>query len=529
MAVLDWIIVIAYMLGMIGMSVYLGRGQSSIDDYYVGGRQMPWWAVGISTMATQSSAISFISKPAFVALKPGGGLTWLQFELAVPLAMIVLMAVLVPFFRRLELVSVYEYLELRFDPAIRYLVSGVFLVSRGLAAAVVIYATAIVLSVCMELDLWMTILMIGVVTVIYDTIGGMTAVIYSDVIQLVLLLGGVLLCIGYAVGEVGSVAAIVEALPADRWTAIDPATGFEGESAAPFWGILIGGFFLYISYYGTDQSQVQRELSAESDAGTKKSLLINGLARFPLTVLYIALGVAMYAVYAQSPELQAAVPADNPDHLVPEYILHNLPVGIRALLIAAILAAAMSSIDSTLNSLSAATMRDFIGPIRRNEGHSLILSKLVTVGWGAFITGFAFFVGAIDGTVVEAVNKIGSAFYGPIAAAFLTGVLSHRANTLGIFAGIVAGVGLNLVLWVFFPEIYWMWWNVIGCVVAVVVTLSVSPLGPRPGGVTLRDYTLDHGRIWAEERSWLPVYALLAGYFVMMLALLWLVPGWFAG
>ncbi|MEL6823923.1 MAG: sodium transporter, partial [Calditrichota bacterium] len=199
MTVIDWSILVTYMLGMIGLSVYLGRGQSSTDDYYVGGRSLPWWAIGISTMATQSSAISFISKPAFVALKEGGGMTWLQFELALPLAMIVIIAVLVPFFRKLELVSVYEYLELRFDKSIRYLISGVFLFSRGLAAGAVIYATAIVLSVCLEIELWITILIIGTVTVIYDTIGGMTAVIWSDVIQLILLLGGIALCMGIAI------------------------------------------------------------------------------------------------------------------------------------------------------------------------------------------------------------------------------------------------------------------------------------------------------------------------------------------
>src|SRR5210317_1546434 len=199
----DWFIIIAYLCSMIGLSIYLGKGQSNEEDYFVGGRKLSWWAVGLSTMATQTSAISFISIPAFVALKEGGGLTWLQYELAVPLAIILVMAFLIPFFRRLKLVSVYEYLEWRFGSSVRYLVSGVFLVSRGLATGVGVYASGIVLAVCLEIPLWSTILIIGVVTVIYDTIGGITAVVYSDVIQMVVLLSGIITCIVFAAGIVG--------------------------------------------------------------------------------------------------------------------------------------------------------------------------------------------------------------------------------------------------------------------------------------------------------------------------------------
>jgi len=520
MTVIDWSILVTYMLGMIGLSVYLGRGQSSTDDYYVGGRSLPWWAIGISTMATQSSAISFISKPAFVALKEGGGMTWLQFELAVPLAMIVIIAVLVPFFRKLELVSVYEYLELRFDKSIRYLISGVFLFSRGLAAGTVIYATAIVLSVCLEIDLWITILIIGTVTVIYDTIGGMAAVVWSDVIQLILLLGGIALCMGIAIAEVGGVDNMLSALPSERWNALDFSTGFGDNSKAPFWGVFIGGFFLYISYYGTDQSQVQRELSAESSEGTRRSLMFNGFVRFPLTLAYMFLGVAVYAVYVQAPDLQAAVPADKPDYLIPQYILLHLPEGLRALLFAAILAAAMSSIDSTLNSLSAATMRDFVDRDSKLGDRSLYVSKLITISWGIFITAFAFFVPYFKDTLVEVVNKIGSAFYGPIVAAFLIGILSKRTSAKGIFAGIIAGVGINIILWLFFGEVYWMWWNFIGCAVAFGVTMLQTFFAPMEKEADPR-YTIRWGEMLTLEKERTGQYAMLIGYFLFMMIVLW--------
>ena len=509
----DWIIIGIYLIGLVGMSIYLGRGQKSQDDYYVGNRNIPWWAVGISTMATQTSAISFISIPAFVALKPGGGLTWLQYELAVPLAMILVMVFLIPFFRKLNLVSVYEYLELRFGPSVRNLVSGVFLISRGLATGVGLYASAIVLSVALDLDLWITILMIGVITIIYDTIGGISAVIYSDVIQMIVLLGGIILCIVYAAVELGGFGEMLSVMPSERLTATDFSTGLGDGGAVPFWAFLFGGFFLYSSYYGTDQSQVQRGLSAKSVDEAKKALMLNGLARFPLTVLYILLGIAAFAVYQHSPELSSAVPADKPDYLIPEYILLMLPSGLRAILFAALLAAAMSSLDSALNSLSASTMRDFVSKWKK-DSDQINLGKITTVLWGILITGFAFIVGGISDTVIEAINKIGSAFYGPILAAFLVGILSRKVTTKGIFVGILAGVGFNILLWLQFTQIYWMWWNLIGCVISAGIAWLISYSNTQ---LSDPEYNLSFSGLAEREKSWTTWYWFLTGYFVVIL------------
>lgn len=511
---IDWGIIIVYLIGLVGMSIYLGRGQTSQDDYYVGNRNIPWWAVGISTMATQTSAISFISIPAFVALKDGGGLTWLQYELAVPLAMILVMVFLIPFFRKLNLVSVYEYLELRFGPSVRNLVSAVFLISRGLATGVALYASGIVLSVALGLPLWATILMIGVITIIYDTIGGISAVIYSDVIQMFVLVGGIIACIIYAAIDIGGFGAMFTEMPADRLAATDFSTGLGDGGAVPFWAFLFGGFFLYASYYGTDQSQVQRGLSAKSVDEAKKALMFNGLARFPLTVLYILLGIAAFAVYQNSPELANAIPADKPDYLIPEYILLMLPTGIRALLFAALLAAAMSSLDSALNSLSASTMRDFVSKWKGDADH-INLGKITTVIWGVIITAFAFVVGGISDTVIEAINKIGSAFYGPILAAFLVGILSRKVTTKGMFIGILAGVGFNLLLWIEFAQIYWMWWNLIGCVISAVTAWALSISNEE---LSDEKYHLTLKGVGKREASWMGKYAFLVVYFIIILA-----------
>ena len=524
MNALDWFIIIVYLCAMIGLSIYLGRSQSDEEDYFVGGRKLSWWAVGLSTMATQTSAISFISIPAFVALKEGGGLTWLQYELAVPLAIILVMAFLIPFFRKLKLVSVYEYLEWRFGSSVRYLVSAVFLVSRGLATGVGVYASAIVLAVCLGIPHWLTILIIGVVTVIYDTIGGITAVVYSDVIQMVVLLSGIITCIIFAADIVGGLDDVWASFPAARRLAIDSSTGLKSAGASvPFWAFLFGGIFLYTSYYGTDQSQVQRELSAATTADTKKSLLLNGFARFPLTALYVLLGMVMLAVFQNSPELVQRVPYNKPDYLVPQFILLYLPQGLRALIFASLLSAAMSSLDSALNSLSASTVHDFIAPRLKNKERLLLVSKLTTVAWGMLITGFAFLVGNISETVIESINKIGSAFFGPILAAFIVGVLSKKATARSITAGILAGVGFNLVLWLALPGVYWMWWNMTGFLIAAGVSYMVSLAGPSTPSKDISKYILRGSDFVKEERRWWPVYVILVIYFFLMLTLLLLI------
>jgi SSS family solute:Na+ symporter len=523
MNLLDWIVLTTYLVGLVGLSIYLGKGQTSQDDYYVGGRNISWWAIGISTMATQTSAISFISVPAFVAIKEGGGLTWLQYELALPLSMIAVVIFLIPFFRELNLLSVYEYLELRFGPSVRSLVSAIFLLSRGLATGVVVYSSGIVLSVALQLPLWSTILLIGVITIIYDTIGGISMVIYSDVIQMGVLVGGIILCLIYAADSVGSFGEMIAALPAERLTASDFSSGFGGNSAVPFWAFLFGGFFLYVAYYGTDQSQVQRELSSKSAHEVKKSLMFAGLARFPLTLMYVLMGIAALSVYNISPELAASVPSDKPDYLIPQYILHVLPSGLRAILFAALLAAAMSSLDSALNSLSAVTMRDFLNKWRPESAENLYLGKLTTVFWGILVTGFAFLVGNISETVIEAINKIGSAFYGPILAAFLVGILSKRVTTKGVITGIIAGVGFNIFLWMAHPEIHWMWWNPIGCTLGF-STAYLFSFTPFSEEVTANErYLLNFSKIIQREKGWGFNHLLLIVYFLLILSVvIWL-------
>ena len=522
MSALDWLVIGSYLAGTLGLSAWLARRQQSPADYYVGGRNLPWWALAISILATQSSANSFIGIPAFVALVPGGGLTWLQYELMLPVAMIVVMLVLAPVLRGLALISVYEYLERRFDRATRQLLSAVFLLSRGLATGVAVYAAALVVQVCTGLPLAWCIVGVGGVTVVYDTMGGMRAVVWTDVIQMVVLLAGIVVCILYAWDLAGGTAAILAAHDPARLAAVQWAHGIGDGASAPLWGFVVGGLVLYVAYYGVDQSQVQRQLAAPDVKGAQRALLLNGLARFPLTLLYCGMGLAVGAVYLASEPLRAAVPEGRLDYLMPHFIVLHLPAGVRGLLVAAILAAAMSSLDSALNSLSASTLRDFVEPRlgpQAPESHRLLASRLVTLGWGVAIVAFGLVVGDLASSVVEGINRIGALFYGPLLAAFGCGILDRRARGPGVLAGVAAGLALNAGLaWGLGPKLFWMWWNLSGLLAAVVVTMAVSRLLAPPAATQLAGTTLDRAMLRRSIVADRGLYGMLLVYGAAMAA-----------
>jgi len=530
---LDYTIFVLYFAILIFMSWKLSKGQNTEVDYYVGGRKMPWWAIGLSTAATQTSAIGFMSVPAYVALKQGGGMRLLQGEFALPLAMIFIMIFLIPFFRKLQLISVYEYLEKRFDSSVKYLISAVFLLSRGLATAVGFYMTAIVLSTVFKIPLWITILLIGGITLIYDTIGGIKAVIYSDVLQMIILLMGAILIAGYSIYEVGglnSFKEIVTLKMTDRLQILDfKHLGLGDGVEFSFWPQVIGGFFLLSSYYGCDQTQTQRELSASNLSDTRKSLILNGFFRFPLSLLYVFIGLTIGAYAVEHAHFVDIVNSMGKiDYVVPVFIMNTIPHGLKALIFVAVLAAAMSSLDSALNSLSAATMQDFINPIlikkKKLRISFLSLSKITTVAWGIIITLITFYVGNISSTVIESIGIVGSAFYGPILAAFILGVAFRKVTAKGVFVGIIAGVFFNLILHFWFKEIFWLWWNCFGFFVSVFVALFVSIFDKPTSKNKIDKYIIWNTNLLDGERKWLPIYLILIGYFFLMIGIAWLIP-----
>lgn len=470
------------------MGCAIGRRQANQKDYFLAGESMAWWKVGLSLVANQVSAISLVGAPAFIALKTGGGLKWIQYEMAVPLAMVVITLFLVPVYWRTRGITIYEYLERRFGKSARMSVSLVFLVSRSLGAGIALLATAYVTSVCLGLGLDRTILLIGLVSVVYTAWGGIRADILTDIVQLVILWAGSFVCIGLLLsmlpGGFSAIPAGSPRLKVFEWG----SAGLADGNTFSYWPMLFGGIFLYVSYYGCDQSQAQRLLATSGPAESARALALNGVLRFPLVLTYCAVGVLLIPFLDAHPRFLEKVRGLPPDYLVPVFLLDYVPQGLLGLLVAGIFAASMSSIDSAVNSLSAATWSDFLvrlSPRLADAGERLKLrwSRGIAVFWGGVAVLFALWLGGGHETVIELVNKAGSAFYGPVAGVFFLGVLFRRVGQQAAVAGLAAGVALNLSLWVLFPDqLSWMWWNPAGFTGCALVALLLSVPFPAPPG-----------------------------------------------
>jgi SSS family transporter len=531
MEYLDWIVVGLYVAGLVTFAVRQSRRQFDVTSYYLADRKTKWWQSGLSTMATQLGAISFVSAPAFVAIKQGGGLKWLCYEFGVPLGILIVVILIIPTLHKGGYISIYEYLEVRYDRSTRALVSFLFLVGRGLATAVSVLAGGIILSTVLPFSTMQAIIVIGMVTVFYDVLGGIRVVIISDVVQMTVILIGVVVCGATALHIVGWSGAW-HALGDGRSQILDFAhAGFGSEGEYAFWPMAIGGVFLYASYYGCDQSQVQRELTVKSLAGVRKSLLLNAFGRFPVVLMYCVMGVFVGAVFSNPEHLvglaaglgtdAATVTSDlqqDPDRMLPMFVLAYLPPGVVGLILVAIMSALMSSLDSAINSLSAATINDFYKPYVNpvsNPRHHLVVSKLLTLFWGIFCVvaalAFAGVAEATRQTTIVLINAVGSVLYGPILAAFLVGLTTRGIGGGSIKLGVVAGIACNVLLWRS-TSVSWMWWNTAGFLATVVVALAVYFWGR---------WILDRKPefpIWsprfALEGGWLPSYTLVLFYCV---------------
>lgn len=524
---IDYTIILVYLLGFLGLG-YLFKENKNSSDYFLGGRSMGWIPLSLSTMATQLSAISFISAPAFVGVKAGGGLQWLTYEFGVPLAMAFLLIAIIPSLYKAGIVSIYEYLERRFDASSRLLISFVFQVSRSVATGVMVYTMALILQATTGINFWVSVLLIGIITLIYSFQGGMKAVIWGDVVQMSILFLGIVICLGYGLSALGGFDNFLMQVDADRLTAVDFSKwGFnnsDGNDEFGFWPMVIGGFFLYASYYGTDQTQTQRMLSARGMPTIKNLLMANGLFRFPVTLTYCIMGLVLGTLLVTDLSFQeqiADVYAANIDSLegkkedlmVPVFIIKYLPNGIIGILLVAIMSAAMSSLSSTVNSLSAVTVEDFVKRFKKDMSDTQYVrySRYISIFWGLVCLFFAFFAGNIEGTVIEVINKVSSIFYGPILAAFILGLLTKKTHALGANIGIVCGVLFNVYLWLYVPEVFWFWWNAIGCAVTISVALLVSYIIPIKAkeGIKVTYY-------FAKKEV-----AILLGYFLIIVILSW--------
>ena len=523
MDILDYSVIAIYLITLLVIGFSL-RGQQSKKDYFLAGRSLSWKPLLLSVMATQLSAVSFISAPAFVGFREGGGLIWLSYELAVPLAMLLLITTVLPTLYRSGVVSIYDYLERRFSTSTRICISVVFQFSRAFATGIMVYALSIILQGTMQVSSTQAILLIGVITVLYSLQGGMKAVVYGDAVQMVVIVLGTAICIAFGLNALGGWEHFLQLLPSERVSTLNfSSLGFDGDGFG-FFPMVLGGVILYASYYGCDQSEAQRALSAKSESDLKKMMLANGIFRFPITLLYCLAGLVVGTLAFNEANLLSQIPQDNPDWLMPVFILNYLPHGLIGLLVVAILAAAMSSLSSAINSLAAVSLEDYFKLTRKRakpEGY-LNHAKFAGLLWGGIILLLSLNAGDIAPTVIEAVNKVGSVFFGPVLAVFLLGMLTKKINATQVNTGLMCGVLTNLSFAFFVEDVFWFWWNVTGFASTVIPAIILSALSANDKNDTATITTSGQRRLLIDK----PIATLLLGYFCLLVVVCYLMPRW---
>lgn len=570
MRLVDWLVVAGYLVWIVWDGLRRSKDTGEVEGYFLANRSLPWWAVGLSVMATQLSAITLVGT---TGQGYADGMRFIQFYFGLPLAMILLSVTLVPFFYRARVFTAYEYLERRFDVKTRTLASVLFLCSRGLSCGVIVAAPALILSIVLGWNLTATILAIGLPTVVYTVIGGVQAVTWTDVKQMLVIVLGLFAAVGTLIVGLPHDVSLGQALhvagAAGRVNPID--FHFDWRQTYTFWSGLLGGLFLMLSYFGCDQSQVQRYLTAKSVDEGRQSLMMSAYWKIPLQALVLLTGVLLFVFYTFNkppmlfnPEHAKAIresaraadyvaledefgrafesrrqaartladaaegekaaasatfttagaalkdirlraarlvyeitgddkykgvtgdtPAADVNYVFPTFVTTRMPIGLVGLMIAAIFAAAMSSIAAELNSLATATVIDVYRRLIKPAGsdaHYLKVSKMATLAWGLFACAVAGVAVGL-GSLIEVVNRFGSIFYGSLLGVFVLALTFKRATANGAFFGLLAGIG-TVVVFAFHPRtkgISYLWHNPLGVAVVLVIGIAVSLLDkPKP-------------------------------------------------
>lgn len=462
--IINWLVLLVYFVAMMILGTQVGKSNSSTESYFLGSRKIPWWAIGLSVMATQCSAVSFIGMPGWGYTS---GLQRLTYTFQFPLVMVILMTTFVPFFYNTKVVSIYEYLEKRFGSKSRTLMAFIFLLSRGLQTAVVMYGPALALSMITGADPKVAILIMGVFAIAYTVFGGIAAVIWTDVAQMFVIWLGVILAIiipvATAHGGLGEI--FSNAASHNLIQGLDFKFGLDNPYS--FWGGLLGSGFLYLTYLGTDQSQVQRVLTAKSIRETKLSLSLAGFVVPIQTLAFLFAGICLFTTFGGKT-------FDNSDYVMLTFITKHLPVGIAGLVTAGVFAAGMSSVDSALNSLATVSINDFYKKWKpeASDEQCLKVSRIMTLFWGVFATVFALVLGGL-GSVLDIINVIGPMFYPCMLSAFTLAVFCKKGNEKGCIAAIITGLVVDLYMFLG-TNIGSLWWNFFGFLVAFAVGYIVS-------------------------------------------------------
>ena len=424
---LNFLILSLYLSILVGIGVWLGRRQKTTEDYFLAGRNMPWLAVGVSMFASLTSASSFMGVPGLAYQE---NISMIAGAILSPLVAPILIFVFYPFYRQLRVTTSYQYIDRRYGAPARFAVATLFCLARLGWLGVVIYSPSLALSVVTGMNLYLAIFLMGIIATSYAVLGGLSAVIWTDVLQFTFLVGGaVWLAVSLLHGVPEGWSGILEVgREAQRLAVWDwRLDWFEMTALA----VAISYFFQFMQDYGVDQVSVQRLLSVPTFSGMVKATVLNSLIDLTLIALLLFLGLGMFAYFQAFPDRLA--PDLTGDQILPYYVIHALPNGVSGLLITAILAAAMSSLDSGINSLSTVILNDFVQPLRkkaRTAAQDLRLARLLTLGLGAFAIGVACHTVQI-GQILKAASAFLSLFGGPVLSLFLLGMLSTRTHFKG--------------------------------------------------------------------------------------------------
>lgn len=550
MSGLDWLVMIVTLTAMIAYGVFKGRGQHGAKTYLLADRQMPWYIVLLGVMATQASAITFISAPGQAYTD---GMRFVQYYFGLPIAMVVISITFIPIFQRLKVYTAYEFLEQRFGRATRLLTAGLFLLSRGLSTGISIYAPSIILSSIMGWNIYLTNIVTGGLLIIYTFLGGAKAIAHTQKLQFLIILSamaiaGWLVVAGLPQG-MGFKDALFVAGQSGKLNVI--TTDFDWKDKYNIWSGVIGGFFLALSYFGTDNSQVGRYISAKNDRQSKLGLLLNGLVKVPMQFAILLIGALLFAFYsfyqaplnfnetaygnlknaqpeqvalleekytiihqryqeqavqlaaqgkAVTPELKAEFlqsqseistlrgevkglideqggSSNDTNYIFLYFVTHTLPKGLIGLLFAVIFLASWGSISAALNSLAASSLMDvqlLAHKIPPSEEKQLWLGRMHTLFWGVFCICFAMFANRL-GSLIEAVNVLGSLFYGPILGIFLVAFYVKQIQGRAVFYAALIAEACVVAIYLL-DIISFLWLNVIGAVVVTGAGLILQKL-----------------------------------------------------
>ena len=473
----DLAIILAYLAGITWFGATFRRGQKSLRDYFLGGRTAPWWAIGLSIVSAETSTLTIVGTP---ALAFGGNLGFLQIVLGYLLARIAISILLLPQYFRGEMFTAYELMRRRFGERIRKLTASIFLLTRALAEGVRVAGVAMVISVVLGTGETVSIILIVLLTLFYTFEGGMTAVIWTDVVQMSLYVVGAVVSFFVILSQIrgGWSHVVAVADITHKLTIFDfrfaPTMEFFSRKYS-FWAGLAGGCFLTTASHGTDQLMVQRLLSARDERQSRTALLASWIVIAIQFTLFLLIGLLLFVYYGDN----HLAPPEHLDRIYPLFIWHSLPTGVAGLAIAAILAAAMANLSAALNSLASTTVVDFIRTRARNlsDSRSLQLARLATIAWGAVLLPIAIRASQ-SRSVLEAGLSIASIPSGVLLGVFLLGVLTRKPREGAAMVGVAAGLAAILYVWLATP-IAFTWYVLIGTTVTFTAGLAASVFEKR--------------------------------------------------